>query len=184
MSTAPDGHTAFFYGTLMAPRVLSRVCFGPNLPDSTTSRLSSLAFSPALLPGYRRHRVRHADYPGIIENKEAEVRGTLVSGLTDGDMWRLDTFEGNEYVRKKVKVKILKVDKNKSGSAERDGVLPPSTTHDSSKVEDGDVDAETYVWIGGSFTLDPAEWDFDEFVREKMWRWVDEDGEKEGEYRG
>jgi hypothetical protein len=182
MTTSSENNTAFFYGTLMAPRVLSRVCFGPNLPNSTTSRLSLLTFSSALLPGYRRHRVVGADYPGIIENANSEVRGTLVTGLTDGDLWRLDTFEGDEYVRRKVKVNVLKQEANKE-LAKKDAVLPPPAV-DSPNMGDNKVEALTYVWIGGFGSLEPAEWDFDEFVREKMWRWVDEEGENEGEYRG
>lgn len=181
-----DTHTAFFYGTLMAPSVLRRVCFGPSahLPDSTTARFKALTIKPALLPGFRRHRVVGADYPGIIENAQAEVRGTLVTGLTDGDVWRLDLFEGSEYVRRKVQVKLLRGTTTRGTSAQRAGELPPSAAQsgkDELEVE-AEVEAETYVWIGGTGTLEPLEWDFDEFVRQKMWRWVDEGGEQEGEY--
>lgn len=172
-------HSAFFYGTLMAPKVLSRVCFGQNLPNSTTNRLSSLTFAPALLAGYRRHRVKNADYPGIIPNSNAEVRGTYVTGLTDGDIFRLDQFEGNEYERRKVKVQILQESKVISITGTT-GEVPPLARH----VIEEEVECETYVFTGGDEFLEAEEWDFDEFVKEKMWRWVGRDGEEQGEYRG
>jgi hypothetical protein len=39
-------------------------------------------------------------------------------------------------------------------------------------VEGEEVEAETYIWIAGAQRLEPEEWDFAEFVREKMKRWV------------
>jgi len=53
-----------------------------------------------------------------------------------------------------------------------------------------ELEAETYIWIAGQHRLEDKEWDFDEFVREKMWRWApgegvggpeDEEGEAEDE---
>ena len=118
-------HSAFFYGTLMAPPVLHRVIWGPSSTISSSTaptptpnpppHASPLLIRPAVLPGYRRHRVRGADYPAIVpcsddgksegdgksetSDHAAAVRGTLVQGLTDGDIWRLDIFEGGEYKR-------------------------------------------------------------------------------------
>ena len=42
---------------------------------------------------------------------------------------------------------------------------------------------ETYIWIAKREELEEREWDFDEFVREKMRRWVGEDKEYDGELR-
>lgn len=101
------------------------------------------------------------------------MRGTLVDGLTDGDIWRLDIFEGSEYQRRKVKVEVLPLpDKaeQRGGTVDLGGLT--------GEVEGGGgmqgelVDAETYIWIAGARRLQPEEWDFDEFVREKMKRWV------------
>jgi hypothetical protein len=105
--------------------------------------------------------VKNADYPAILPNTDSTVRGTLVSGLTDGDIWRLDIFEGSEYARRKVRVKIL--DDAHGG------------------VEGEEVEAETYIWISGRHRLEDEEWDFDEFVREKMGRWVGGTQEEEEE---
>jgi len=146
------------------------VCHGPSLPLSTTKN-SELRARPALLQSFRRHRVLNADYPAIIACTDSTVRGTLVSGLTDGDMWRLDVFEGDEYERRKVKVRVLK----------DEGAMNVEPTE---AQLGGEVDAETYVWISGEESLEDKEWDFEEFVREKMGRWVGAGGEENGEYNG
>src|SRR6186713_2175264 len=100
-------HAAFFYGTLMAPPVLHRVIWGPS-PPSTAVQKSQLSIRPAILRQFQRHKVRYADYPAILPaNAQASVRGTLVTGLTDGDIWRLDIFEGSDYKRRKVSVRVL-----------------------------------------------------------------------------
>ncbi|OAL43110.1 hypothetical protein IQ07DRAFT_616590 [Pyrenochaeta sp. DS3sAY3a] len=150
-------HTAFFYGTLMAPPVLHRVIWGSTTPP-TPAHAALLHIQPAVLHAHRRHRVRAADYPGIVPvagDSGACVRGTLVTGLTDGDVWRLDVFEGGEYVRVGVRVRVLRQDKSKTEN-----------------VEAEEVDAETYIWVAGAHRLEAEEWDFAEFVREKMGRWV------------
>lgn len=43
------------------------------------------------------------------------------------------------------------------------------------------MEAETYVWAEGVKSLEDGEWDFEEFRREKMGRWVGNDEEYEGE---
>ncbi|KAJ6131950.1 hypothetical protein N7471_007165 [Penicillium samsonianum] len=115
-------HVLFFYGTLMAPQILHRVIHGQANPEPWQKAM--LRFQPAILHGYRRHRVRNADYPGIVALLEPQsemekssaprtsagtsVIGTLVSGLTDGDVHRLDRFEGSEYEKKRVTVRTLR----------------------------------------------------------------------------
>jgi hypothetical protein len=168
MSSYAGPHTAFFYGTLMAPKVLHRVCRGPANP-STLSISNSLTIRPALLKLYRRHRVKNADYPAIIPHNSSTVRGTLVQGLTDGDIWRLDIFEGDEYERKKVKVRVI----------------TDNTSHEPTENQLGEeFEAESYIWIAGEHQLEDSEWDFDEFMREKMVFWAGEEGETREDMRG
>lgn len=81
-----------------------------------------------------------------------------MTGLTDGDIYRLDYFEGDEYERRKVKVKL--VDEGEGGK---------------------ELEAETYVYIAGDDTLEKMEWDFEEFRRERLHRWTDESEEYQGE---
>ncbi|KAK0265030.1 hypothetical protein LTS09_001439 [Friedmanniomyces endolithicus] len=172
---ATPTHSAFFYGTLMAPQVLHRVCHGSTSPSNPIYAAHRFKNSPAILHNYRRHRVRHADYPAILpvattttdpDSSKATVRGTYVTGLTATDLWRLDIFEGSEYRRERVRVRLLP-QANLTGSGE-------------GGEEGEEVDAETYVWIADPQDLDERAWDFSEFQREKMRFWVGSEGA--GEY--
>ncbi|EHA28502.1 hypothetical protein ASPNIDRAFT_143341, partial [Aspergillus niger ATCC 1015] len=146
-------------GTLMAPPILHRVIHGHSTPEPWQKAL--LTVKPAILHGYRRHRVRYADYPGIIPtpSSSASVLGTVVWGLTDGDVYRLDRFEGSEYEKRVVRVRVL------------DAV----ETEGSETKEGKEVEAVTYVWTAGKERLEDAEWDFEAFKRDKMAWWVEAD---------
>nr|POE87415.1 protein aig2 c [Quercus suber] len=164
-TSSSASRTAFFYGTLMAPQVLHRVCHGGMDTSNPIYMTHNLRIQPAILPKFRRHRVKGADYPAIMPHQDAIVRGTLVTGLTDADIWRLDIFEGDEYQRKLVLV----------GTLIEDGVNKRE-----SKLQNANVEAETYVWVAGEHRLEEREWDLEEFKKEKMMRWVGVEGE--GEY--
>ena len=165
--TTDNNRAAFFYGTLMAPQVLSRVCHGTSDPNDAIVRTRKLKAVPAVLHGYQRHRVRDADYPAILPVAGASVRGTYVSGLSEADIWRLDIFEGPEYRRDRVRTRLLT--STRTGSR-RD------------KGSDSTLEAETYVWSASPDDLEDREWDFEEFQREKMCFWVGAEGA--GEYAG
>ncbi|KAL8686555.1 MAG: hypothetical protein Q9218_007025 [Villophora microphyllina] len=144
----------------MEPLVLYRVIYGT--PSPTSFQKSLLTIRPATLHDHRRHRVRFCDYPAIIPtdvSTNTSVRGTYVRGLTDGDIFRLDTFEGWEYERRKVNIRIL----------EKEG----DEVTGEGNVEGEEVEVETYVWIAGEKHLEEGEWDFGEFRREKLGSWVD-----------
>lgn len=161
---------AFPAGTLMAPPVLHRVIYGSTEPEEWQKQLTTVR--SALLQGYTRHKVKHADYPAILphsttsssetESSRPSVRGSLVTGLTDGDIWRLDIFEGTQYTRQKVRVKALK-------NTALDALVDEADLE--AHVEE-EVEAETYVWTDRRSDLEQEEWDFEEFKREKMWAWV------------
>ncbi|KAF2845280.1 hypothetical protein T440DRAFT_408313 [Plenodomus tracheiphilus IPT5] len=167
-------HTAFFYGTLMAAPVLQRVIWGSATPP-TPAHASLLTVRPAILHAHRRHKVKDADYPAVLPTKRHDpstVRGTLVEGLTDGDIWRLDIFEGPEYRRRKVKVQVLPQPANGKkahGAMDMSELTEPNDQSDAKRDE---VEAETYIWVAGARRLEPEEWDFDEFVKDKMKHWV------------
>jgi len=146
--------------TLMAPGVLYRVIYGSANPEPWQKALTTVR--PALLQSYRRHHVKYADYPAILPHEGSSVRGSLVTGLTDGDIYRLDIFEGDQYVRKQVKVQVLK-----------DVGLDEAAKEGETEVVD-EVWAESYVWQEGAETLEPQEWDFEEFKRDKMQAWMGE----------
>ncbi|KAF2871253.1 hypothetical protein BDV95DRAFT_573613 [Massariosphaeria phaeospora] len=160
-----SSHTAFFYGTLMAPQILHRVIWGTPFPP-TPAHAALLRIRPAILHAHRRHKVRYADYPAILPSTTtSSVRGTLVEGLTDGDMWRLGIFEGEQYKRKKVRVRVL----------EQEDVTGSSSQPGDGHVEGEEVEAEVYVWCSSPDELESEEWDFAEFVRDKMKWWVGKD---------
>ncbi|EKG18878.1 AIG2-like protein [Macrophomina phaseolina MS6] len=152
----------------MVPKVLYRVIYGTPTPAPWQASLTTTR--PAFLPGHQRRKVRYADYPGVIplapssSNPAPTVRGTLVTGLTDGDIHRLDLFEGSEYERRKVRVQVVVV-----GRVDAAGV-PGGSKVDASETEE--IEAETYIWTAGEKNLEDREWDFDEFVREKLRFWV------------
>ena len=148
-------------GTLMAPEVLTRVIYGvTNHPN-----VNRLTIRPALLTGYRRHRVLGCDYPAIISHENSTVRGSYVTGLTDADLLRLDIFEGSQYTREVVTVKVFENVELKDDVAD--------------DAEGEQLTAETYVWKPGQGDLEDQEWDFEHFKKEKMRRWMGESGSRE-----
>ncbi|KAM5342419.1 hypothetical protein ACJ41O_013385 [Fusarium nematophilum] len=146
-------YTAFFYGTLMAPEVFFTVCYQDKNPPQVIKDLHT--FSPALLEGYCRHRVQFADYPGVIREDGHNVLGVYATGLTEANLHKLDYFEGSEYAKEKVKVKLLK----KDGAASADGEVKETFV---------------YVFIYPEH-LEKREWDFEEFRKEKMRLWIREE---------
>jgi hypothetical protein len=161
----PGPHTAFFYGTLMAPSVLYRVIYGNPQPLDYQKQQTSSA--PALLEGYERRKVQGCDYPAITACGGGCVRGLLVKGLRDMDLVHLDTFEGSQYTREVVKVRVLR-----EGEKEEKGGENAEAKADEVGSESELVEAQTYVWSEGTEWLEEEEWDFEEFRREKLLRWA------------
>ena len=150
----------------MAPQVLYRVCYGS--PHPTTTQRSLLKIRPSILHCYCRHKIRGCEYPCIVPSANSSVRGTLVEGLTDGDLWRLDIFEGDEYTRERVRVKVL---------------LEIGDQTENGNVEGEEIEAETYVWADDREELEEGEWDFAAFRLEKLPRWIGGNGVYDGELR-
>lgn len=135
----------------MAPEVFFSVCYGNKQPPKVIQDLHT--FTPAILEGYCRHRVQGADYPGVIAEKGHTVLGIYATGLTDANVQKLDTFEGSEYTKKTVQVKLVK--------------------KDGDKTSEGGERKETSVYVFNTPAyLDKVEWDFEEFRKEKMQFWT------------
>jgi hypothetical protein len=151
----------------MAPGVLYRVIYGNANPEPWQQKLTTVR--PALLESHRRHRVKYMSYPAITPCTGSSVRGSVVTGLTQGDIYRLDIFEGDQYLRKKVKVKVLKnvglEDSIQTGELEEHALE--------------EVEAETYIWSNDLSELEDGEWDFEEFKRERMRFWMGESSSEE-----
>ncbi|KAF8349158.1 hypothetical protein F5887DRAFT_1060045 [Amanita rubescens] len=176
---------AFFYGTLIHPKILRAVL---------EKRGTHLMICPALLKDYTRHEVEAshgADYPGIVpyemgrklldrelEPEESCVRGTLVIGLTLGDIAKLDMFEGSEYTREVVTVYPLEEPTPLEKFIDEDGhliarIVPaqPVAADDVIMVSDkAGVEAETYIY-GDESDLRPTLWSFSEFMSKNAWKW-------------
>nr|CAC18276.2 related to disease resistance protein aig2 [Neurospora crassa] len=150
-------HRAFFYarkGTLMVPEVFFTVCYNLKIVPDVVARQH--VFTPAILHGYCRRRVKSADYPGITEDAGHSVFGMLAEGLTKANLDKLDIFEGAEYERRTVKVKVLK----KVGDVTGEG-----------NMEGEEKDAQVYVFLPTQH-LEQKEWDLEEFKREKLKLWT------------
>lgn len=176
----------------MAPEVMATVLHGSHsqTPDSEKQRLT---YQPAILHNYRRHKVRYADYPGIVEVEptafpSSSVLGCLVSGLQPLDLVKLDYFEGPEYSKRTVKVKLLEPATPVDGlSLSSDGgkdsstvqaVLAAKEAQDTSggqavvREADEEVDALVYVWAAAREGLEESEWDYRAFREEKLADWI------------
>lgn len=152
----------------MASPVLYRIIWGSKIPP-TASDASRLRIQPAMLHAYKRYRIKNKKYPAILPTAFlSSVRGVLIEGLTDSDLWRLDIFEGSEYARQKVRVSVLKTG---PGDAIIEATMP-ITQNGELEIEREEVEAEVYVWIDDKGKLETGEWDFTEFVNEEMRWWV------------
>lgn len=169
--TAPT-YTAFFYGTLMHPKILKAVIKNDG---------SHLQLCPAVLLEFTRHQVKGADYPGLLPvsrgralfnrdltREECCVRGTVVKGLTTQDVELLDIFEGSEYTRESVRVHPLGSFKDVSTYTIDDALVPSQPS--SSSERPPAVDAETYIYVK-AFNLKSELWSFDDFVKNNAWKW-------------
>jgi gamma-glutamylcyclotransferase (GGCT)/AIG2-like uncharacterized protein YtfP len=149
-----------YHAWKMAPQVLYRVLWqNPSPPKHLRDQLE---IKPAMLHSFCRHKVFRAHYPGISPQEGKSVLGVYVTGLNERHMRNLDYFEGDQYIRYKVKVKLL----------EGVGIMETGGT------EGEEVEAETYVFMDKEDVVD-EEWDFKEFVRDKMRRWVESNEEFE-----
>lgn len=125
--SAPRRH-CFTYGSLMCENIMFAVCG------------VALAATPAVLEGFSRHPVRDEDYPGMVPAGDGKVHGVLYRDLPPSAIARLDTFEGEQYVRSAVSVMFT----------------------DGSTVE-----ADTYLFRPEhAALLLPGDWDYARFLRE------------------
>ncbi|KAI9633417.1 pyridoxal phosphate-dependent transferase [Dioszegia hungarica] len=198
-----ETYNFFFYGTLCHPTILSRVLRRP---------VDGLQFEDAILPGYTRHHVKNEDYPAVIDKQSAEkllsatseardvdfsTRGTLVKGLDLRDVMALDTFEGNQYARRQLPIRIMGSGPaiSQADRADSSGVSKPSSALSAvgqavaavktalspdgpggglkgDQADDAGQVAWVYVWSDDIKHLEPSIWDFETFVRDKADVWT------------
>jgi gamma-glutamylcyclotransferase (GGCT)/AIG2-like uncharacterized protein YtfP len=66
----------------------------------------TFAGQKAQLACYKMRRVKGAEYPGIVDCETESVSGVLYAEVDEQSMRVLDAFEGEEYERKEVVVKL------------------------------------------------------------------------------
>jgi len=80
----------------------------------------------------------------VSSNADLYAEGTYVTGLTGKDIENLDAFEGPQYERRFVKT-----------------------------VVNGELkEAQTYIFVDGDECLEPEEWDYNNFRKNKMHAWA------------
>ena len=84
--------TLFVYGTLEIDEVLREVT-GQSYPTI-----------PAVLHGYARYMLRGRLYPGIVAQPGASTPGSLLMGLDEVALRRIDEYEGDGYRRSELVV--------------------------------------------------------------------------------
>lgn len=180
-----EGKSLFFYGTLVHPKILARVIGNQG---------AHLRVQNAVLDGAKLLHVKKEEYPGLILDPSACVKGTLVSGLTDSDVKCLDAFEGDEYTRTSVNVipdPACRIESNSirianAGTAPLHSILASLTKPRMELLRAtgqprGNV--EVYRWTAGEHRLEKDKvWEFDVFAREKAQNWVRERGMEEVEH--
>jgi hypothetical protein len=87
----------FFYGTLL-DRDVTALVLGRRLPPA--------AYTPAVLPGHARLKVKGASYPIAVRDPKSEMTGAIVGGLSARDVGRLAAYEGPRYRIAQLKVRI------------------------------------------------------------------------------
>jgi len=84
----------FTYGSLMFPEVWHRVVRGDYRSAQAT------------LAGHARFALKDETYPGVVVQPESEVAGLLYFDVSAADVAALDAFEGHEYRRVPVGVRL------------------------------------------------------------------------------
>lgn len=102
-------------------------------------------YNHAILSDHVRQRLPNLDYPGLIRREGSSVAGIVVSGVTDEQLDRLDLFEGDEYQRKAVEVRLV-----------------ASTAM---------IACQAYIYMDPNTVLAES-WDFQEFETFKSHRWT------------
>ncbi|KAG7548560.1 Gamma-glutamyl cyclotransferase-like superfamily [Arabidopsis suecica] len=101
----------------------------------------------ATLHGFQRFRLKGRLYPCIIPSENGEVHGKVLMGLTNDELENVDWVEGNEYER--VTVEVVRKDNSEK------------------------MTVETYPWINKNDPDIGGEWDFEEWKRLHMKKFIE-----------
>lgn len=90
----PNLANLFAYGTLMLPEMMHQL-LGKEIKSI-----------PGTLNGYVCYEVKHQIYPAIVALDGSKVSGIVYENLRNGDLTKLDEYEGEMYERKTVLVRL------------------------------------------------------------------------------
>lgn len=93
-------HDLFAYGTLMVREVFDRVAGG---------HWSAL---PARIDNYAAYKVNGTHYPALVPKVGESQPGTFLTGIDTTTLLRLDAYEGQEFKRSLLPVRVF-LDQNK-----------------------------------------------------------------------
>jgi gamma-glutamylcyclotransferase (GGCT)/AIG2-like uncharacterized protein YtfP len=88
----------FTYGSLMFPEVWQRVVRGSYLS------------APGVVDDCARYAIDRETYPGMVRERGASVSGIVYFDVDPRDLVALDVFEGSDYERQTVEVRLAGVD--------------------------------------------------------------------------
>ncbi|KAL1744470.1 hypothetical protein HDZ31DRAFT_38597 [Schizophyllum fasciatum] len=162
--------SAFFYGTLMHPKILKLVI--QNDASHVQICAADLTYGEDY-PAVVSYEKGHTLFDRELNAEERCVRGTLVRGLTARDIARLDAFEGEEYIRQELSVHPLtafapvRSDGEISGELNTIPSMPPHLPDSLAEP----VLAHTYVWLVDISRLEAELWSYADFVKHNAWKW-------------
>jgi gamma-glutamylcyclotransferase (GGCT)/AIG2-like uncharacterized protein YtfP len=168
----------FIYGTLCAVPLLAWVMTGDA---ERTADISGL-LQPALVYGYKRVAIKHADYPAAVEDDSACLKGMLLKPATRSQRRKLDDFEGEVYRISSVQVTVLKEESTSNSASNTTSVSKSASTIGPTKetktVPMNDtcsetIEADLYVWDGEAELLTSEPWDLQKFINERLKDWLD-----------
>lgn len=123
----------FVYGSLLFPELV------------TALTGNSFIYSPAILYGFKRFRVKGCDFPAIIEETRSKTEGLLIENVDEKSMEILSFFEGDEYREEKVTIFI----------------------------SDKEITAITFIWGADKSLLVNRDWDANEFKNKSLDYYLD-----------
>lgn len=92
------GSHVFTYGSLMFERIWRRVVRG------------NYVSAPAVAGGFARYAIIDQTYPGMVPQEGSSVTGMLYFDVAPEDIVALDAFEGDEYRRASIPVRLASGD--------------------------------------------------------------------------
>ncbi|KAG7626965.1 unnamed protein product [Arabidopsis thaliana] len=101
----------------------------------------------AQLHGYHVYRLKGRLHACISPSENGLINGKILTGLTDSQLENLDMIEGSEYVRKTVEVVLTDTSEKKQ--------------------------VETYIWANKDDPNLYGEWDFEEWRRLHMDKFIE-----------